>query len=262
MTPSRVFLLLPHDERTTLARPTVGDGAVALTYRPGCSAVWLISIVWLAIQLTKDTFDLDSVLVAAEELKYVSAIKRVVSEQFADPSDDLVKLLATKVYDRSYTAKARELFKGITAKALAQFINDRVNDRLKSALRDHAPAVGAVPSAASPGELEEPAGSAGSDVDRSIETTMEELEGFHIVRAIVVSEVAYQRVVARDTKSYFGVLLDDNNRKPICRLHLNRAQKYLGVFDEAKVETRIPIDSVEEIYNHSALLRETAKRYG
>lgn len=91
---------------------------------------------------------------------------------------------------------------------------------------------------------------------------MEELEGFHIVRAIVVSEVAYQRVVARDTKSYFGVLLDDNNRKPICRLHLNRAQKYLGVFDEAKVETRIPIDSVEEIYNHSALLRETAKRYG
>ncbi len=210
-------------------------------------------------KLTKDAFDLDSVLVAAEELKYVSSIKRVVGELFADPTDELVKLLATKVYDRPYTAKARELFKGITAKALMQFINDRVNDRLKSALRDHAPAVGALPATASV-EPAEPVVSV--EAEKSIETTVEELEGFHIVRAIVASEVSYNRVVARDTKSYFGVLLDDNNRKPICRLHFNRGQKYLGVFDEEKVETRIPISSIEEIYDHSGVLREAVKRLG
>lgn len=42
------------------------------------------------------------------------------------------------------------------------------------------------------------------------------------------------RVVQRDAKSYFAVLLDDNNRKPIARLHFNRGQKYLGVFDATK----------------------------
>lgn len=209
-------------------------------------------------KLTKSTFDLDSVLAAAEELKYVSAIKKVVGDLFADPSEELVKLLASKVYDRPLTARAREVFRGITGKALAQFINDRVNDRLKAALRDHAPAVGAAPSVGSPADEVESA----TSEEKTLDTTFEELEGFHIVRAIVVSDVNYARVVARDTKSYFGILLDDNNRKPICRLHFNRGQKYVGLFDEDKNETRLPLDSVEDLYKHAAVLRETVKRYG
>lgn len=211
-------------------------------------------------KLTKDSFDLDSVLAAAEELKYVSAIKAVVGDLFANPSEELVKLLAAKVYDRPFTLKAREVFKGITSKALAQFINDRVNDRLKSALRDHTPGFGA--SSSSQASADAPDATDDPTVeDKGVETTIEEMEGFHIVRAIVVSEVEYQRVSARDTKSYFGILLDDNNRKPICRLHFNRGQKYLGVLDEAKNETRLPIDSVEDIYQHAEVLRETVRRY-
>jgi predicted type IV restriction endonuclease len=57
------------------------------------------------------------------------------------------------------------------------------------------------------------------------------------------------------------VLLDDNNRKPIARLWLNRSKKYLGVFDENKVETRIPIGDVQEIYQHADYLRMTVARY-
>lgn len=97
--------------------------------------------------------------------------------------------------------------------------------------------------------------------DDSVDTTLEEREGFAIVRAILVSEVPYSRIVARDTKSYFGVLLDDNNRKPICRFHFNRSQKYLGLLDDDKIETRIPLAAVEDIYLHSDALREAARRY-
>jgi hypothetical protein len=82
-----------------------------------------------------------------------------------------------------------------------------------------------------------------------------------LVRAIVCGEVTPGRVVGRDTKTYFGVLLDDNNRKPIARLWFNRARKYLGVFDENKVETRIPIEGVEDIYRHAELLRRTVSGY-
>ena len=50
----------------------------------------------------------------------------------------------------------------------------------------------------------------------------------------------------RDTKSYCGVLLDDNNRKPICRLRFNFSQKYLGLFDAEKNEEKfalnVPLD--------------------
>ncbi|MDT0352893.1 hypothetical protein [Pseudonocardia charpentierae] len=92
-------------------------------------------------------------------------------------------------------------------------------------------------------------------------TTDEEIEGFQIIRAIVCSEVAVSRVAARDTQTYFGVLLDDNNRKPIARLWFNRSQKYLGVFGENKAESRLPIESPQDIYSHADALRKTAARY-
>lgn len=216
-------------------------------------------------KLTKSSFDLESVLVAAEELKYVSAVKAEIAREFADPSEDFMRLFAARVYDGSLTAKVREFFLGITHKASAQYINDRVNERLKSALQGQGPAIGAaVPVPETTAANDETALDTNDDApaaDRGIETTIEEIEAYNIVRAIVASEVPLDRIAHRDTKSYFGVLLDDNNRKPICRLHFNRSQKYLGLFDGEKNETKVPIERVEEIYDHSDLLRATVHAY-
>ncbi len=65
----------------------------------------------------------------------------------------------------------------------------------------------------------------------------------------------------RDAKRYFAVLLDDNNRKPIARLHFNGRQKYLGILDEQKTETRHPIDELDAIYEHADAIREAVVRY-
>ena len=92
-------------------------------------------------------------------------------------------------------------------------------------------------------------------------TTHEEREGFYIVRAILRPVVDVERVAMRDTKSYCGILLDDNNRKPICRLHFNSQQKYIGVFNDQKNETRIPIANLNEIYNHTEQIRGTVGLY-
>lgn len=214
-------------------------------------------------KLTKSTFDLESVLVAAEELKYVSAVKAEIAREFAEPDEDFMRLFATRVYEGSLTAKMREFFLGITRKAATQYINDRVNERLKSALQGQGPAIGAavpVPDTAG-ADVEGDSDSETEDADRGIETTQEELEAYNIVRAIVASEVPLDRVAHRDTKSYFGVLLDNNNRKPICRLHFNRKQKYLGLFDGEKNETKIPLERVEEIYDHVDALRATVDAY-
>jgi hypothetical protein len=40
-----------------------------------------------------------------------------------------------------------------------------------------------------------------------------------------------------------------------------RSKRYLGVFDEHKVETRIPISGAEDIYAHAEYLRRTVARY-
>ena len=95
-----------------------------------------------------------------------------------------------------------------------------------------------------------------------IETTEEELEGFRIVKAIVCKVLRPEQIVHRDAKSYFAILCDDNNRKPICRLHFNTTKKYLGIIDAEKKETRHELEQgVESIYQFTEQLRDTASRY-
>jgi len=209
-------------------------------------------------KLTKESFDLDSVISAAGELKYIGQLKRVLAAQFKEPEDEWVKFLTTRVYEGSFTQRVREQFVPLVTKAARQFLNEQVNDRLKNALGgpDSYVSVSKDEAEAAPDEKPVSVDSGGEIV-----TSDEEVEGYRIVRAIVCSEVQASRVVLRDTKTYCGVLLDDNNRKPIARLWLNRSKKYLGVFDENKVETRVPIDHVEDIYQHADHLRRTVARY-
>lgn len=58
------------------------------------------------------------------------------------------------------------------------------------------------------------------------------------------------------------VLLDDNNRKPIARLRFNsKSQKYIGLLDEDKNESRIPIASLDDLYQHSDQIIAAVHRY-
>lgn len=207
-------------------------------------------------KLTKSSFDLDSVVDAAGELKYLNQIKTVLYEQFQNPEEDLVRFFTSKVYEGVQTAKVKTQFMEITTKALKQFLNDSVNARLKSAMGSND-----VKSISMPESI--PAESIDKSTDEApkIVTTDEEVEGFNIVKAILRQKIDAQRIIARDTQSYFGVLLDDNNRKPLCRLHFNAKQKYLGVFDVTKNETRHPIETIDDIFNFSEQLKNTISLY-
>ncbi|MDQ0742462.1 type I restriction endonuclease [Pseudomonas sp. W4I3] len=210
------------------------------------------------IKLTKSAFDVDSIINAAGELKYVSQLKKIIGAQVSKPEDDFVKFFASRVYEGVITQKVRDQFFELTRKALAQFLNDQINDRLKSAMSGAIQPTVASLTAANSVSTDSP------DRDESedkILTTLEELEGYHIVRAVVRSVVDAKRIVQRDTQSYFGILLDDNNRKPICRLHFNRSQKYLGIFDEDKNETRHAISTIDEIYEYADQLKKTVGYY-
>lgn len=211
-------------------------------------------------KLSKEVFDLDSIISAAGELKYIGELKRTLAAQFKEPEDEWVKFLTGRVYTGPFTQKVREQFTALVTKASKQYLNDQVNDRLKKALG--APGFQQVDESAQAASVTSaPVAEADLVEADGLETTLEEIEGYQIVRAIVCSEVKPARVVQRDAKSYFAVLLDDNNRKPIARLHFNRTQKYIGLFDEHKEETRVPISSLEEIYEHTEALRASVNAY-
>ena len=58
-----------------------------------------------------------------------------------------------------------------------------------------------------------------------------------------------------------GILLDDNNRKHICRLRFNYTTKYLGLMDVDKNEQKHVLESLDDIFNFSEQLIETVQRY-
>ena len=213
-------------------------------------------------RLSKGAFDLDRMLDAASELKYLRELQKVLSDQIENPDDDLVKFFYLQVCPGGrFVQSAREQFSDLVPKAFQQFISERVSNRLRSALAQEDVVTGRSidlppsPTPSAPDEADEPVR------DSGIETTPEELEGFHIVKAIVREVVAPERIVHRDTKSYMGILLDDNNRKPVYRLHFNYSQNYLGLFDADKNETRHALDSLNDIYGFADQLKATAARY-
>ena len=199
-------------------------------------------------KLMKPNFDLDELMTAAGDLKYTREIKKLLAELMENPSDEFVKLCASKVFNGPLTQGRRENFSGIIKRSFAQLVSDKINERLKSAM-----------TSVELSHLEED--SEDYEEGQEIETTEEELEAFYIVKSLLRTTVDPNRIAHRDTLSYFGILLDDNNRKPIARLHFNRAQKYLGVFDESRKERRIPIDSLDDIYQHADELKRVLAFY-
>jgi hypothetical protein len=202
-------------------------------------------------KLTKPAFNLDELMTTAGDLKYTREIKKLLAEQLDDPSPEFVKFCASKVFEGQLTQNRRDYFAGIVRRSFGQLVNDRINERLKSAMSD-----GAVTSE----EIEEMSGGS-IDADNLIDTTAEEMEGFYAVKSLLRDVVDLKRVISRDTKSYFGILLDNNNRKPIARLYFNGSRKYIGLFDEQRKERKIAIESLDDIYEHGDEIRRVFAFY-
>ncbi|WP_321430377.1 type I restriction endonuclease [uncultured Methanolobus sp.] len=196
----------------------------------------------------KERFDICELESVANELKYTKEIKQILLKEMNKPSEDFVKFFANQVYNGRITLNKRDQFTAITKNAFNQFINDRINDRLKIAMSDKEDNT--------PVDIEDDI----EPVDDGIVTTEDEIEGYHIVKAILREKVAPERIVMRDTKSYCGILLDDNNRKPICRLRFNRSQKYVGILDENRKEIKHPIEELNDIYALASEIEAAVKR--
>ena len=194
----------------------------------------------------KESFDIDKIIDSASGLKYSTAIREILIQELTEPTEEFVRFFTKQIYTgKIITKKVLEQFTEIVKKATNQAFKDIVNDRLKSALNKEEEAT----------VEEEPI------EEIKVVTTEEEIEAYHIVRSIVRTKVDVNRIIARDTQSYYGILLDDNNRKPICRLHLNGGNKYIGLFDQNKKEERILLNNLDEIYLHTDRLLETVKMY-
>lgn len=195
----------------------------------------------------KSYFNAESIINTASDLKYTNELKLLLINELSNPSSDFVKHFAKQVYQGVVTAKMLDQFTNLLKKSTQYFMNELITDRFKTALKnedDHSKEL-----------IEEQIQS-----DDKIVTTNEEIEGFMIVKSILRQTIQVNRIFYRDSQSYFAILLDDNNRKTICRLYFNRTKKYFVTLDESKKEIKFQIETLDEIYNFTDDLIKIVKQ--
>ncbi|MDR2026506.1 MAG: type I restriction enzyme HsdR N-terminal domain-containing protein [Prevotellaceae bacterium] len=208
----------------------------------------------------KTYFDVEAILSSANELKYTGELKTILNKEFSTPSPEFVKLLSKQVYNGVITPKLLEQFTSLVKKSIANLINDTISDRLKSAIEIDKTEEKQETKADTKKEL--PEGVVFMNDDGTIVTTQEEIDGYNIVKAILYEIIDVELITYRDAQSYFAILFEDNNRKPICRLYFNSSTvKYIAIFDENKQETKNKINSLKDIYKYTNELKSITSFY-
>ena len=195
----------------------------------------------------KDKFDLNQILDTASELKYLGLIKKVLKEEFTSPSDEFVKLILNEnVYSGMKTQNIIEKYRPVVKKSITNYINELVNDKIKTALNDddtENEIEGEVIQ-----EIEEAPASDG------ITTTEDELQAFYIVKSILGNDIDMSRITYKDTISYFGIIIDKKVTRWICRVYLKENVKFI-VIPNDKENIKYTITTLEDIYKLSDQLK-------
>lgn len=201
----------------------------------------------------KSYFNISNILNSASELKYMGELKAIIKDEFSNPSNELVKLFVSRVYDGVLRQAVLEQFAPLVKKSLSSHVNDIISERLKGALNANQEEE----------KVEETKEEQELEADKNeIITTEEEIESYMIVKSILRPYIDINRIVYRDTMSYFGILLDDNNRKPICRMKFNGVhKKFIVTFDADRKEVRHEIKSLDDIYDYADELKATVAMY-
>lgn len=200
----------------------------------------------------KTVFDVASIVSTASELKYTKELKLLIHQELTNPSSDFVRHLAKRVYPGVVTAKILEQFTSFTKRSVKEYISDLITDRFQTVLSQEEEIIRNEEKVA---QLDRQA------KETKIVTTQEEIESFMIIKSILRQKIAVNRISYKDTQSYLSILVDDNNRKLICRLYLNSQKKYLAFIDSEKKESKHEISSLDDIYLFSEQLNQTAELY-
>ncbi len=204
------------------------------------------SLIPELVKFQKESFDIDEIFNSASDLKYSSLISANLEKELQDPSDDFVTLFAKRVYSSRFTSNALEQFRPIVRKVCTTKIKELVSERLNIALEKESEII-------EEAQLE-------PESDSKIITTEEELFGFAIIKSIAGSIVDFEDIIYKDFMHHFSVFYK-NLKQTICKLYLNKENKYIGIVNKGKQENKIPIDDLSEIYKQSELIISAIKSY-
>jgi hypothetical protein len=181
-------------------------------------------------KIQKDNFNIDEIVSSASNLKYSNKLYDYILEEFKTPSDEFIKFIVSRFYDGRVTSKVIDKFKSIFNKTIDSYINNIISKRLNLS------------------SLNIIENEYDSNIPK-INTTLEEVEAYTIIKTLLSYTISPDRISYRDAQSYMAIILDNNNRKTICRLYFNSNNKFIAILDKDKKETRHKIINNNDIFD-------------
>lgn len=202
----------------------------------------------------KSHYDENNILSSANELKYTTNVKQMLTSEFASPSVDFVKLIARKAYDGQITQRIVDQFTPFIKNSISSIISDTITERLSRASKDE-------PAIEQPMITKLPDGVISISED-GITTTQDELDAYMIIKNIARQSISdVSRILFKDYKSYATISLDkEYNWFVRLYMGIGKGNSYISFFDIEKGKgerDKTQIKSLDEIYNYSDKIVES-----
>lgn len=197
----------------------------------------------------KNSFDVFAVSNAAEEMRYESQVKAVVKRLIESPDDDFIRYVLSSFHNGKKTQQLVDKVRPIVKNAIDFVINEAITERVMEALNNTTP----------PEIIAEPEPE--KETTSTINTTKEELEAFFTIKHILRSVVPWNKLHYRDSKHYFAVLYDDKNYKWICRLRVEKANKYIVLPDGTPHGKACPLNGISGLFDYADEIIASAQRF-
>lgn len=166
----------------------------------------------------------------SQEFFFLQGFEEALVNELSDPSDKFIEAIFTRMLKSD-------------GKRLTKPIKDKIYDAINS---------NAVQSAL-PKLIELEAKNGGIVI-----TTAEELKIYHAVKTILLTsfkKVDATRISYRDNKNNFMILVDDNQKKTICRITSNRGKYSIEL---NSLNGKFDIDSIDSIVGLTKQIKEAA----
>lgn len=177
--------------------------------------------------------ELRDILEEAQDFFFLQGFEEALVNELSDPSDDLIKA----IFNRMLKSEGKRMTEPIKNKIREAINSNAVQSALPKMI-----------------ELESKNGGI-------VITTAEELKIYHTVKTIILSsfkKIDPSRISYRDNKNNFMVLVDDNQKKTICRITSNRGKYFVeinGFTDKHEVS------GIDSIVNLSKILKDVTGQF-
>ncbi len=177
------------------------------------------SLIEKLTKLHKNNIDIKELLEEATEFYFLQKFSTAFASELYDPSDDFIKAIFNRMNGKRMTDP-------IKLKIREKINSNSIQKALKKVI------------------VEE------SKNGNQIITTAEELKIYHTIKTILIhkKEIDSHRISYRDQKNSFNILVDDNNKKIICKILNSRNNYYLeinGIKHDVKgIETVVALKKI------------------